>query len=198
MLKRWFFTGLTVLIPIVITIYVISLLFRFADGILGGYINHYVSLHFGYKVPGLGIIFSLLIILLVGAFGSFLRFRLFKNLESMVMRFPLVGKIYSPAKRIVNLLFRQQKDSFKNVVLVEYPRKGVYSIGLVTNDASDEINRKLSRRMINLFIPSSPSPLTGFTLIVPEEEVTFLDMSVEEAIRMLVSGGMVEPSNPAK
>jgi uncharacterized membrane protein len=193
MLKRLFLTGLTVLIPIVITIYVMVALFQFADGILGKYINHYVYLHFGYNVPGLGIIFSLLIILLVGAIGSFLRFRLFKNLEKLLLRFPLVGKIYSPVKRIVNFLFYQERASFRKVVLVQYPRKGVYSIGFATNESPEQINQKVSKKMLNLFIPSSPSPLTGFTLIVPEDEVIFIDMSVEEAMRMLVSGGMVDP-----
>ena len=197
MIKRLFFTGLTVLIPIVITVYVMVGLFRFADGILGKYINHYVYLHFGYTVPGLGLIFSILIIFLVGIFGSFLRLRLFKNLEKTVLKFPLVGKIYNPIKRIVNFLFYQEKSSFKKVALIQYPRKGVYSIGFVTNASSDQINRKLAKKMLNIFIPSSPSPLTGFTLIVPEEEVIFIDMSIEEAMRMLVSGGMVDSDEEA-
>ena len=197
MFKRLFFTGLTVLIPIVITVYVMVGLFRFADGILGKYINHYVYLHFGYTVPGLGLFFSLVIILLVGAIGSFLRLRLFKNLEKTLLKFPLVGKIYNPTKRIVNFLFYQEKPSFKKVALIQYPRKGVYSIGFVTNESSEEINRKTKKKMLNLFIPSSPSPLTGFTLIVPEEEVLFIDMSIEEAMRMLVSGGMVDRDEEA-
>lgn len=192
MLKRLFFTGLTVLIPIVITIYVMVGLFQFADGILGKYINHYAYLHFGYTVPGLGLIFSILIIFLVGIFGSFLRLRLFKNLERTVLKFPLVGKIYNPIKRIVNFLFYQERPSFKKVALIQYPRKGVYSIGFVTNESSEQINSKTGKKMLNIFIPSSPSPITGFTLIVPEEEVIFIDMSMEEAMRMLVSGGMVD------
>ncbi|MBN2119648.1 MAG: DUF502 domain-containing protein [Candidatus Omnitrophica bacterium] len=195
MLRRWFLTGLAVLIPIVITIYVIVGLFQFTDGILGKYINRYVYLYFGYTVPGLGIIFSLVIIFLVGAFASFLRFRIFKNLETVLLKIPLVGKIYRPSKRIVNFLFLQEKPSFKKVVLVEYPRRGAYCIGFVTNESPEKINQKISKKMLNIFIPSSPSPITGFTLIVPEEEVIFLDITVEEATRIIVSGGMLDPED---
>jgi len=202
MIRRWFFTGLVVLVPIVITIYVVVGLFRFADGILGKYINRYAYLYFGQEIPGLGIIFSILIILSVGALASFARLRIFKKVDTMVLRLPLVGKIYGPSKRIVNFLFRQGRPAFKKVVLVEYPRKGVYSLGFVTNESSDKINQKIGRKMLNVYISSSPSPLTGFTLIVPEEDVIFLNITVEEATRIIISGGMVNPdevprNNPA-
>lgn len=193
--RRWFFTGLAVLVPIAITVYVIVGVFQFADGILGKYINRYVYLYFGYKIPGLGIIFSILIILFVGAFGSLIRLRIFKRLERLFLKFPLVGKIYNPTKRIVNFLFLQEKPVFKHVALVEYPRKGIYSIGFITNESSKMINQKTAKRMVNVFIPSSPSPLTGFTLIVPEEEIIYLDITVEEASRIVVSGGMLNPED---
>ena len=198
MLRRWFFTGLVVLVPIVITAYVVIALFQFADGILGKYINSYALLYLGYAIPGLGIIFSILIIVFVGALASFIRLRIFKRLDSFVVKFPLVGKIYGPARRIVNFLFSQKKPSSKKVVLVEYPRKGLYSIGFVTNDSSEEINEKAGRQMLNVYISSSPSPLTGVTIFVPKEEVIFLDISVEQATRIIVSGGMVNPEDVEK
>ena len=198
MLRRWFLTGLAVLIPIVITVYVIAGLFRFADGILGKYINHYVYLYFGVTLPGLGIIFSIIIILFVGALASFARLRMFKKLELFFLKFPLVGKIYNPSKRIVGFLFSQQKPAFKKVVLVEYPRKGVYSLGFITNETSSKVTEKTGKKMLNVYISSSPSPLTGFTLLVPEEEVIFLDITVEEAMRIIISGGMVNPEDVAK
>ncbi len=195
MIKRWFIAGLAVIVPIVITIFVIVQLFQFADGILGKYINRYIYLYFGYEIPGLGIIFSVLIILLVGAIASFAKFRFFKHIENIFLKNPLVGKIYNPVKRIVAFLFTQEKAMFRRAVLIEYPRKGVYSIGFVTNKSSEKIRNKLDKEMVNVFISSSPSPLTGFTLIVPKDEVIFLDISVEEASRIIVSGGMVNPED---
>ncbi|HEC69211.1 MAG TPA: DUF502 domain-containing protein [Candidatus Omnitrophica bacterium] len=193
MLRRWFFTGLVVLVPVVITIYVVIGLFNFADSILGKYINRYIFLYFGYKIPGLGIIFSVLIIVLVGIISSFLRWRIFKRLELLILKFPLVGRIYAPTKEIVRFLFSPSKPSFKRVVLVEFPKEGIYSLAFITGKSS-KINQKTGKKMISIFIPSSPSPLTGFTYFISEDKLIYLDISVEEAVKIIVSGGMLSSS----
>ncbi len=193
MLRRIFFTGLAALIPLVITVYVIAGFFTFADGILGKYINGYLYDNFGYRIPGLGIILSILTIFLVGLILKLSRMRIARGLERLLLRIPLVKSVYSPVKRIVDFLFLQQPARFRGVVLVEYPRKGIYSIGFITNDNPVQFSRKVEKKLYNIFIPSSPSPLTGFTIIVPEEEIVFLDMTIEEAIKIVVSGGMIGP-----
>jgi uncharacterized membrane protein len=195
MLRRWFFTGLAVLVPVTVTIYIIVALFNFADGILGQHINRYLSLYFGYRIPGLGLIFSLFIIVFAGMVASIFRFRFFRWLEKVFLQNKLIGKIYNPIKRVVNFTLSRPEHVFKKTVLVEYPRKGVYSIGFVTNQASEKIKPDKNKKMLNLFISSSPSPLTGFFLLVPEEDVIFLDVTAEQAMRLLVSGGMVNPED---
>ncbi|OQX81786.1 MAG: hypothetical protein B6D56_01545 [Candidatus Omnitrophica bacterium 4484_70.1] len=194
MLKKIFITGLAGLIPIVITIYVVIGLFHFADRILGNFINKYLQEWLGYSVPGLGIIISILIVFIVGVIGLISRMRVTRFLERFILKFPVVNKIYLPVKRTVDFLFFQQSN-LKKAVLVEYPRKGIYSLGFLTNEAGNDFQDILGRKLYSIFIPSSPSPLTGFTIVVPQEEVIFLDIGIEKAIRWIVSGGMVNPTD---
>ncbi len=193
MIRRIFVTGLAAIIPIVITVYVISGLFRFADGILGKYINEYIFSTYGYRLPGLGIIISLLIIFLLGGVVLISRMRFIRFIENAFFRLPLVKNVYFPVKKIVDFLFLKESARLQKVVLVEYPRKGIYSIGFVTNESSDRFRNKIGKKLYNVFIGSSPSPVTGFTIIVPEDELIFLDISVEEALKIIVSGGMINP-----
>lgn len=193
MLRRWFISGVVVLIPIILTIYIIGALINFADKFIGNFINKVFSAYFGWSLPGLGIIFSFFIILFVGIIASFAKFKFIKGIEAFFLRMPLVSKIYPPLKRIVNFLFSSERPVFKRVVLIEYPRKGIYSLGFVTNESYSNIQEKTGRKMLNVFVPSSPSPLTGFTVIISEEEVIFLDIKVEEATQIIVSGGMLNP-----
>jgi len=191
MLRRIFIAGLTALVPFVITVYVIIGLFQFADGFLGTYINNLLSEYIGYSIPGLGIILSLLIIFFVGLIVHLSRHKLLRTLERAVTRIPIVNKIYIPVRKIVNFLFLQEKRVFKRVVMLEYPRRGIYSLGFITNEGAQFAQDKVGKKLWSVFIPSSPSPLTGFTIIVTEEELTLLDLSVEEALKIVVSGGML-------
>ncbi|RLF32629.1 MAG: hypothetical protein DRN08_06430 [Thermoplasmata archaeon] len=120
--------------------------------------------------------------------------RVTRFLERFILKFPVVNKIYLPVKRTVDFLFFQQSN-LKRAVLVEYPRKGIYSLGFLTNEAGSDFQDILGRKLYSVFIPSSPSPLTGFTIVVPQEEVIFLDIGIEKAIRWIVSGGMVNPTD---
>jgi len=198
MVKRIFITGLAAIIPIIITIYIILGLFKFADGILGKFINRYLYAYLGYEIPGLGIIISILIIFFLGVILKISRMSLSRVFENLLLKIPLVNSVYSPVKKIVDFLFFQQPSKFRGVVLVEYPRKGIYSIGFITNKSPSQFLQKVNRKLYNVFIPSSPSPLTGFTILVPEEEIVFLDMTIEEAIKVIVSGGMLGPDEQTK
>jgi uncharacterized membrane protein len=197
-LRKIFLSGLTATIPLVLTIYVIVGLFRFADGILGNFINRFSQRFFGFKIPGLGIILSLLIIFFLGVLIRVSRMRLMRGLESLFLRIPLVNKIYFPIKKIAEFLFFKPQKGFRQVVFVEYPRKGIYSIGFITNDADKGLEQKIQKDSYNVFVPSSPSPLTGFIIVVPKDEVIPLDIKVEEAISLIVSGGMINPKEYVK
>jgi len=120
--------------------------------------------------------------------------RFFKWVERVIfLKMPLINKIYSPIRKIVNFLFFPPQKSFKSTVLVEYPRKGVYSIGFVTNENSMEFKEKAGRKFYNVFIPSSPSPLTGFTIIVEDKDLIILNIGADEAVKSVVSGGLINP-----
>ncbi len=194
-IKSIFITGLTAIIPLVLTCYLVAGLFHFADGILGKYINKFLSRYIGYQIPGLGILIAILIILFVGAIIRVSRMKVYKWMEGVFFRIPLVNKIYLPIRRIVDFLFFPPQKSFRSAVLVEYPRKGVYSLGFVTNENSLEFKEKGKRKMYNIFMPSSPYPLTGFTIIVDEKDLVVLDIGVEEALRLVVSGGLINPQD---
>ncbi len=190
MIKRWFIAGIVAVVPTVITVYVIIGLFHFVDKILGAPINKFLYACWGFRFEGLGALLSLFIILVVGALISFAKIKFF-NLDRLFLRFPLVKKIYGPIKQIISFLFIDvTRPEFKKIALVEYPRKGIYSLGFVTGKALKAIETRTGKRMYNVFIPSSPSPLTGFTVVVGEEDLLFLDITLEEAMSLIVSGGM--------
>lgn len=196
MIRRIFITGLAAIIPLVITGYVIIGFFSFADGILGKYINWYLKEYFGYKIPGLGIILSIIIIFVIGLLVHLSRMRIFKWTRKslrLFLNFPLINRIYPPVKKIVDFLFFPANKKFKSAVLVEYPRQGIYSIGFVTNESYAPFEKKIGKKLYNIFIPSSPSPLTGFTVIVKEEDLIFLDESVDSVVKLIISGGLLNP-----
>ncbi|MCF7908510.1 MAG: DUF502 domain-containing protein [Candidatus Omnitrophica bacterium] len=197
MLKKIFITGLTATIALVITVYVVVGLFYFLDGFLGKPINAFVHDAIGFTIPGLGIVLGVLIIFFLGLAIHLFRMKffrwLYKWLVDLFFKIPLVSKIYLPVKRIVDFLFFPPRKDFKSAVLVEYPRKGIYSLGFLTNENTVDFKDRGKRKLYNVFIPSSPSPLTGFTIILEEKEVNFLNISVEEALRLVVSGGLLNP-----
>jgi len=194
-MRRLLFLGLMAIVPVVLTIYVIIGIFEFADNFLGKFINRYLATYFGYTFPGLSIIITFLLILFVGMLVRISRMRLLKAIEAFFSKLPLASKIYFPIKKIVEFLFLNSEKKFKEAILVEYPRKGVYSLGFITNRADKNFEKRLNKNFYNVFIPSSPSPLTGFMIVVPEEEIIFLNISIEEAISLIVSGGLLNPQD---
>jgi len=193
MIKRIFITGLAAIIPLAITIYVIGGLFYFADSILGKYINESLYQYVGYTIPGLGIVIAILIVFLLGIIIHISRMRFFRWIEGLFLRIPLVNKVYSPVKKVVDFLFFPPTKSFKRAVLVQYPREGIYSLGFLTNESSMAFKDKGDKKLHNVFMPSSPYPLTGFTVIVEEKDIIFLDMDVDKAIKFTISGGLLNP-----
>ena len=193
--RKVFLTGFMVLVPLVLSIYIIVALFNFADSFLGRYVNFIVKKYLGFNIPGIGIVFGIIIIFILGIIGLLFRGRILNWLEKFFLSIPLLKQIYPPIKQIVNFFISQEKLSFKKVALIEYPRKGVYSLGFVTKESSIKFKEKLNKELLNVFIPSTPGPFTGVFLVVPKEEVIFLDMSVEEGLKLIVSGGVLNPED---
>ncbi len=193
-LQRYFLTGLVVLLPVVITLYVLVSVFRFFDHILGRFLNSYFQEHLGFYIPGVGFILFILIIFSSGFIAThFLKKKFQAALERWFLKLPFIKLVYPSIKQIINFLISKEKSQFQKVVLVEYPRKGVYSLGFVTNESMPIINEKTGKEFLNVLIPSSPSPFTGFVVIVPKEELIFLDVTIEDACKFIISDGVVNP-----
>jgi uncharacterized membrane protein len=194
-MRKYFITGALIVLPVIITILVFLWLFRLLDGIFGKLINKYLMANFGFAIPGLGIIFGVILIFLVGILAKHLiDRRILSFFESWFIRFPIIKQIYPAVKQIINFLFTDTNISFKKTVLIEYPRKGIYALGFITNEGFKDFNQKTNKELVNVLIPSIPNPLTGYLALVPKEEIIFVDISVEDALKMIISGGVVNPS----
>jgi len=193
-LRSYFITGLAVFLPVTITVFLLISLFRFFDNFLGRFIRIYFLGMVGFYIPGTGIVLFLMLVVVIGfLMKHFFSHRLFPFFEKLFLKIPFVKMIYPAAKQIINFIFLKDWRGFKSVVLVEYPRKGIYSLGFITNEGLKQAEDKTKQKLLNVFIPNSPGPLTGYVIMVPKKDLIFLDISIEEGLRLIVSGGVVNP-----
>ena len=191
-IRNYFITGVVVLIPIGITIYLTILITSVSSKILPKEINpnHYLP----YNIPGLEIIITLFLITFIGWLSlSFIGKRLLNLFNTVLKRIPILRTIYSAILQMMEA-FTKTDNQKKNVVLVEYPRKGTWAVGFATKENSGEITNKLNKKLINVFVPTTPNPTSGFLLMFPKEEVVYLDLSFEEASKFIVSAGTSNPN----
>jgi len=195
--RKYFITGLLIVLPVLVTLYLFVSLFAFFDNILGRYISYFTVSYFGLKLPGLGLLVFILLIFISGFLATnFIGRRLFVYFEHLWLRFPVVKKIYPAIKQITQFLFSPKLHAnIQKVVLIEYPRKGIYSLGFVTNQADAAISDRTAKALLNVLVPSVPNPWSGFVVFMPSEEVIYLDMTVEDAIKIIVSGGVFNPKS---
>ncbi len=193
-LRRYFISGLIVFLPLALTINLFILTIQFADGILGRYIQPYFSREFGFYFRGLSILIAVFIILIMGVIVTNFGQSFFARLERFLLTLPFFKQVYPAIKEMAVFLFSREKITFQKVVLIEYPRKGAYSIGFLTNDSPAKINAKLNQELCNVFVPSTPSPVTGFLVLVNKSELIFPEITIEEALKMVVSGGVIAPA----
>ncbi|MFH0763572.1 MAG: DUF502 domain-containing protein [Candidatus Omnitrophota bacterium] len=195
-IKHYFATGLLITLPVFFTCYLLYIIFIFIDGIWGKAINFYLKKYLGFSIPGLGIALGLVTILAVGFIATnFLGKKLFKLFEGWFLKIPFIRKIYPAARQIVDSFISRKGPAFKKVVLVEYPSRGIWSVGFITNDSFREANEKLGQELVHVFIGTAPNPLTGSLILVPKRDIKILDISVEEGIKLIVSGGIVKPAD---
>lgn len=204
-------TGFIFLLPAIGTIYILQLLFTLIDSFLGQLITsilkwlriitvHEGSIYFlGVYMPftdrllGIGFILTILIIAGIGTMSQRIKGRrTLDRVDHFFRRIPVANTIYTSIDQIINA-FTKEQASFKKVVLVEYPRKGVYTLGFLTAETKGEVQRRANEECINVFLPTTPNPTSGWLVVVPKDDVTILDMTVEQGLKFIISGGVVVP-----
>jgi len=194
-LRRYFIAGLLVWVPLMITILVIRVLVGMMDKSLLLLPPAWrPEALLGMKIPGLGVALTVLVVFLTGlVVANFAGRRLVRMWESLLARIPLVRTIHSAVKQVMETVFSSGSDSFRKVLLIEYPRKGVWTIAFQTGELSGEIPERIERDAVTVFVPTTPNPTSGFVIVVPREELIELDMSVEEGLKLIMSLGVVTP-----
>ena len=193
-LRNYFFTGVVVLIPIGFTLYLTKILINLSSRLIPSEINPNTYLHF--EIPGLEIILTIIFITIVGGLSlSFLGRKFLQIVDDLFRKIPILRTIYSAIVQMTET-FTQKKNSQskKSVVLIEYPRKGTWAVGFATKENKGKIKNKLNRDLVNVFVPTTPNPTSGFLLMYPKEDLIYLDMTFEEASKFIVSAGTSNPS----
>ena len=192
-LRNYFLAGIVVLVPIGFTLYLTIFLIKISSKLLPNEINPNNYLPF--SIPGLEILLSVIIIIIVGGISlSFFGKRIVSLINDIFKKIPILRTIYSAIGQMTQSFTSSGKDK-KSVVLVEYPKKGSWAVGFATKENEGEISKKVNKQMINVFVPTTPNPTSGFLLMYPKDEVIYLDMSFEEASKFIVSAGTSDPSN---
>jgi uncharacterized membrane protein len=192
-LRRWFFTGLLVTAPILFTVYITWATIKLIDGQVNNLIPEFSNWNLG-DIPGAGLVVGAALITLIGAIAAGFMGRWIIRLgESLLNRMPVVRSIYGATKQILETVISTQSDAFREVVLVEYPRRDLWVIGFVTGATKGEVARLVPGSNVNVFIPTTPNPTSGFLLFCPVEDIVYFNMTVEEAVKLVVSGGIVSP-----
>lgn len=198
LLRKYLIAGLLVWLPLAATVVVIKLLIEL--------LNKTILLFppelqpetlFGISIPGFGIIIGVLILILTGVFAANLFGRKLVGLwEAILGHIPLVRTIYSTVKQVLETLFSSNSESFRRVVLIEYPRKEIWSLGFQTNEALTAAREASGKDLVSVFVPTTPNPTSGFIVMLPAEDITQLDISVEDGFKFIISMGVIVPNGP--
>lgn len=204
-LRNNFFKGILISVPVFITFYVAWILIKFFDNkvtpVLGPLIPQHLnpSNYLPFEIPGIGLLTVFIFFAIIGFLTTGLFGRIFSSLvEKILSKIPVLRNIYSGLKQLFETILSKRSNSFREVILLEYPRKGIWAMGFLTGDTEGEVQRLTKNSMINIFLPTTPNPTSGFLLFVPAKDVLRLSMSVEEGIKMIISAGILTPSERQK
>jgi uncharacterized membrane protein len=192
-LRNYFFTGVIVLVPIGFTLYLSKFLINFSANLVPSGLNP--NTYLPYPIPGIEIILTVIFITVIGGLSlSFLGKKFLQIIDDLFKRIPILRTIYSAIGQMTDS-FRNQEGNKKSVVLLEYPRKGSWAVGFATKENTGEIKFKTNTNLVNVFVPTTPNPTSGFLLMIPKEDLIYLDMTFEEASKFIVSAGTSSPKN---
>ncbi|MBI4667342.1 MAG: DUF502 domain-containing protein [Nitrospinae bacterium] len=198
-IRRIFFTGLLVSLPLVITIFIFKFVFELFDGLLGPVVTTAIRIMGApippdFRIPGIGVVSTIAVIFFIGLVSAnYLGRKLWDMAETALTKIPIIRSVYIAAKQVIDTFSTSNGAAFRKVALVEYPRKGMFSLAFITGTTRGEVAQRLGGEMVNIFIPTTPNPTSGFLLILPKEAVIELDMAVEDGVKMIVSCGLVVP-----
>ncbi len=194
-LRRYFIAGLLIWVPIGVTVFIVRLLLELMDGVVLILPPPWRPENLlGFNIPGFGIVLALVVVLGTGVLAAnLIGKRLVEVFEALLRRIPMVRGIYSASKSFAEVLFSDTEQSFKKVLLVEYPKKGTFALCFQTSNRLEEIQLRTASDVICVFVPTTPNPTSGFILMVPRNEVIELEMSVDDALKMIISLGVVVP-----
>jgi uncharacterized membrane protein len=192
-LRNYFFTGVIVLIPIGFTLYLSKFLINFSTKLVPSGLNP--NTYLPYSIPGIEIVLTVFFITIVGGLSlSFLGKKFLQIIDELFKRIPILRTIYSAIGQMTES-FRNQEGNKKSVVLIEYPRKGSWAVGFATKENTGEIKSKININLVNVFVPTTPNPTSGFLLMIPKDDLIYLDMTFEEASKFIVSAGTSTQKN---
>ena len=192
-LRNYFFTGVIVLIPIGFTLYLSKFLINFSTKLVPSGLNP--NTYLPYAIPGIEIILTIVFITVVGGLSlTFIGKKFLQIIDDLFKRMPILRTIYSAIGQMTDS-FREQEGNKKSVVLVEYPRKGSWAVGFATKENTGEIKTKTNINLVNVFVPTTPNPTSGFLLMIPKDDLIYLDMTFEEASKFIVSAGTSKPKS---
>lgn len=196
-LRAYLFTGILVTAPVAITLYLAVKFVLWMDVLVNKLLPpQYKFDNMPYTIPGLGLVVGVLFLIVVGMFAAGFLGRFFIKLgEWIVYKVPLVSSVYSVLKQVFETFFSSKTQAFSKVVMLEYPRKGIWILGFVSSDLQGEIKNKCSDDMLSVFIPTTPNPTSGFLIFVPKKDCIEMDMTVEQGLKFVISGGLVEPES---
>ncbi len=195
-LRAYFLAGILVTAPISITLYLAWLFISFVDGQVTPLIPeaYNPTTYLPFALPGLGLVIMAVVLTLIGALTAGILGRLWvRTSEGVLARMPVIRSVYGAFKQIFETILARQSTAFREAVLVEYPRRGIWAVGFITGRTQGEVQNLTEEEVINIFLPTTPNPTSGFLLFVPRKELVPLSMTVEEAIKMVISGGIVTP-----
>lgn len=195
-MRNYFLTGVLITGPILITFYLAWAFVTFIDDAVSSIIpaQYNPETYLRFSLPGFGLLIVAIVLILVGMFAANFMGRFFVNLSDRLLnRMPILRGIYSATKQIMETVFSKQSKAFRDVVLVEYPRRGMWVIGFVTGKTKGEVQNSIKHELLNVFIPTTPNPTSGFLIFIPVEDAYPVHMTVEEGIKLVISGGIVAP-----
>ncbi len=194
--RRYFFTGVAVTAPIGITVYLSILFINFIDSNVKNLVptRYNPDTYLPFNIPGTGLVVAIFLLIIIGFFTAGFFGRFFVNLgEKIINKLPVVRSIYGALKQIFQTILGSSSKAFREVVLIEYPRKGIWAIAFITSETKGEVKLNLKTPCVNIFLPTTPNPTSGFLLFIPNKDIIRLNMNIEEGMKLVISGGIITP-----